>query len=409
MIRYLKGDATAPQAKGPKIIAHICNTLGGWGRGFVLAISKRWSEPERYYRAWHHAGTIPTTLREGSLVLSSGDFGLGQVLLVQVLPDTFVLNMIAQQGLKSGSKGPPIRYNALAACLRTGDQLARDMIVPDSGCESPSAQKPAAVVESWKLEFPIEIIPPVPAELEEFCFAHDPDFVKDVLACRHPNGFGNTSRAVAAALPWTTGAMLSAARHALSVSSGGVAAAPCSGFHHAGFASAGGFCTFNGLMVTALALRKYGRVRRVGILDLDMHYGNGTDDIIHACGHDNEDWIKHFTAGEMYLRPSQAPEFFSETLPHMLDWMADCDLVLYQAGADPHIDDPFGGWLTTEELRRRDAMVFEALSKSGVPVAWNLAGGYQRDADGGISKVLAIHDNTMRECVRVFGEKNAAA
>jgi len=130
VIRYLKGDATSPQAKGPKIVAHICNTAGGWGKGFVLAVSKRWPEPERCYRAWYHARTIPTTLREGFLILSSGDFGLGQVLLVQVLPDTFVLNMIAQQGLKTGSKGPPIRYDALAACLRTGDQLAKDMNVP---------------------------------------------------------------------------------------------------------------------------------------------------------------------------------------------------------------------------------------------------------------------------------------
>jgi acetoin utilization deacetylase AcuC-like enzyme len=83
--------------------------------------------------------------------------------------------------------------------------------------------------------------------------------------------------------------------------------------------------------------------------------------------------------------------------------MADCDLVLYQAGADPHIDDPQGGWLTTIQLWQRDAMVFEALSKLKVPVAWNLAGGYQVERDGSIPKVLEIHDNTMRECVRVYG------
>jgi hypothetical protein len=44
-INYLKGDATFPEAKGTKIICHICNDLGAWGKGFVLAISKRWSEP----------------------------------------------------------------------------------------------------------------------------------------------------------------------------------------------------------------------------------------------------------------------------------------------------------------------------------------------------------------------------
>ncbi|WP_306766628.1 hypothetical protein [Tenacibaculum sp. M341] len=52
-IKYIKGDATSPQAKGVKIIAHICNDLGGWGKGFVLAVSKRWKEPEISYRKWH--------------------------------------------------------------------------------------------------------------------------------------------------------------------------------------------------------------------------------------------------------------------------------------------------------------------------------------------------------------------
>ena len=154
-------------------------------------------------------------------------------------------------------------------------------------------------------------------------------------------------------------------------------------------------------MVTALALKKAGRIQRVGILDLDMHYGNGTDNIIkkHAC----EGWLWHFTGGARYTRPTQATEFFNETLPEILTAMSMCDLVLYQAGADPHIDDPYGGWLTTAELQKRDAMVFEALSKAKVPVAWNLAGGYQREPDGSIPKVLEIHDNTMRECIRVFG------
>jgi acetoin utilization deacetylase AcuC-like enzyme len=82
--------------------------------------------------------------------------------------------------------------------------------------------------------------------------------------------------------------------------------------------------------------------------------------------------------------------------------MFDCDIVLYQAGADPHVSDPYGGWLTTPELRRRDAMVFDALSSHKVPVVWNLAGGYQVEPDGSIPKVLEVHDNTMAECVRVY-------
>ena len=53
VITYLKGDATQPQAKGNRIIAHVCNDPGGWGKGFVVAVSKRWPEPEAAYRAWH--------------------------------------------------------------------------------------------------------------------------------------------------------------------------------------------------------------------------------------------------------------------------------------------------------------------------------------------------------------------
>jgi O-acetyl-ADP-ribose deacetylase (regulator of RNase III) len=103
-LRVVKGDATSPQAKGPKIIAHICNDLGGWGKGFVLAVSKRWPEPERAYRDWHRA-------RAGN------DFGLGATPLVRVRPDTWVANMVAQRGMRTGSKGPPIRYDAVARCL----------------------------------------------------------------------------------------------------------------------------------------------------------------------------------------------------------------------------------------------------------------------------------------------------
>ena len=267
---------------------------------------------------------------------------------------------------------------------------------------SPSAAKPEKVVESWKRQFPITVVEPKPVTSGAFVRVHDPQFVQDILTCKINNGFENRSPEVAASLFYTSGAMLSAAKHVLA--SGGAAAAPCSGFHHAEYRKAMGFCTFNGLMVTAAALHDTGKIKRIGILDLDCHYGNGTDDIIRELG--AKDWVRHFTGGGHFKRPEQAPEFFN-VLPSVLSQMGDCDIVLYQAGADPHVDDPgaseYGGWLTTEELRKRDAMVFDALAACKVPVAWNLAGGYQVEPDGSIPKVLEIHDNTMRECVRVFG------
>ncbi len=82
-------------------------------------------------------------------------------------------------------------------------------------------------------------------------------------------------------------------------------------------------------------------------------------------------------------------------MPQMVAGMKDCDVILYQAGADPHIDDPLGGWLTTRQLFERDQHVFESAAELGIPVAWNLAGGYQTP----LRKVLTIHDGTMMACV----------
>ncbi len=273
-----------------------------------------------------------------------------------------------------------------------------EQMVADSECFSPSAAKPAKVVLSWQEKFPIQILEPTPVSIEDISRAHDPDWVKRVLEGKAINGFANFSLEVAHSLPYTSGAMLSAARHAMSTKK--VAVAPCSGFHHAEYSRSMGFCTFNGLMIAALALRVDG-ARKVGILDLDMHYGNGTDHILKRIGN-HDSWCKHYTSGYEFERVDQVRKFFDTWLPEALDDLSTCDIVLFQAGADPHINDPYGGWLETYELRKRDAMVFDHLSKANVPVAWNLAGGYQKKADGSIPAVLEIHDNTMRECVRVY-------
>ena len=124
-ITYIKGDATCPQGKGTRLICHICNDLGGWGKGFVLAVSRRWDEPEAAYRAWH---------RERN----NNDFALGAVQFVKVEPYLWVANMIAQHGMKRGSSGPPIRYEALATCLQKvaarAVELKASIHMPRIGC-----------------------------------------------------------------------------------------------------------------------------------------------------------------------------------------------------------------------------------------------------------------------------------
>lgn len=89
------GDATRPRGDDCKVIVHCCNNDGGWGSGFVVALSNRWSAPEAAYRAMPRRP-------------------LGHVEIVQVEPDTWVANLIGQDGIRHDPDGlPPVRYEAL--------------------------------------------------------------------------------------------------------------------------------------------------------------------------------------------------------------------------------------------------------------------------------------------------------
>ena len=93
-ITYLTGDATDP-VKRPALIMHCCNNVGAWGAGFVLALSRRWPEPEAAYRRMN--------LRP-----------LGKTQFVSVAGDEVVVaNIIGQLGLRLAGGQPPVRYDAL--------------------------------------------------------------------------------------------------------------------------------------------------------------------------------------------------------------------------------------------------------------------------------------------------------
>ena len=267
-------------------------------------------------------------------------------------------------------------------------------LVANAYSYSPSAGKPTLAVESWKeLGISMGIHEPNPVTEEELCLAHGKTYVQKVLSCQADNGFGNRFTEVAASLPYTTGAFVSAAREALR--NGKIAVAPVSGFHHACHDNGGGYCTFNGLVVAAQVLKREGLVNKVGILDFDQHYGDGTVDIIRV--RQLGDWLFQYSAGAEYRRADQA-EGFLKRIPDLVNRFNDCDIILYQAGADPHVADPLGGWLTTAQLAERDRLVFENAKSWGIPVAWNLAGGYQEI----FRAVLNIHDNTIKACAKVY-------
>ncbi|MEE1664962.1 Appr-1-p processing protein [Streptomyces sp. NPDC002387] len=125
-ILYVRGDATVPSGEGAKVVAHVCNDVGGWGRGFVRAVSERWPEPEAAYRAWYRA-------RE------TNDFGLGAVQVVRVETDVWVANLIGQRGIRRRGRGTvPVRYEAIGTALAALAPRALDLgarvHMPRIGC-----------------------------------------------------------------------------------------------------------------------------------------------------------------------------------------------------------------------------------------------------------------------------------
>lgn len=124
-IKYLIGDATKPLGSGNKIIAHICNDIGAWGKGFVLALSKLSPEPERMFREWYAKR-------------DQNDFALGAVQFVPITDDILVANMIGQHRLKTLNGLPPIRYDSVERALETVGQRAltigASVHLPRIGC-----------------------------------------------------------------------------------------------------------------------------------------------------------------------------------------------------------------------------------------------------------------------------------
>lgn len=198
------------------------------------------------------------------------------------------------------------------------------------------------------------------------------------------------------------GGTLAAARHALQA---GVAMNLAGGTHHA-FADRGeGFCVFNDLAIAIRALQHERLVRRVAVIDLDVHQGNGTHaifagapDVYTFSMHGSRNYPFHKVPGSLDIELADGTtdepylSLLAAALPRVLAAAAP-DLVLYVAGADPHEGDALGRLrLTFAGLARRDALVLEQCREVGLPVAITIGGGYGRD----IRDTVRIHAETAR-------------
>lgn len=270
----------------------------------------------------------------------------------------------------------------------------------------------------------IHVSAPSAASLEDLQRVHTPGYVQAVRS-GEPRVLAESQR-----FPWspqlypsvclTNGGVHAAAASALQE---GIASAIVSGFHHAHADHGEGFCTFNGLIVALERLRAEGRIRNAAILDLDLHYGNGTASLVGT-----RPWIRALSVyGSDYAenRPSadvttrlhadgenhlslplgagcRQPEHL-EQLHRGLAWVLQGgrpDLVLYQAGADPFREDPYSSLdLGIEDLWERDREVFHFARERQLPLAWVLAGGYTRE----IRKVVEIHVNTFNAALETYG------
>ncbi len=255
----------------------------------------------------------------------------------------------------------------------------------------------ARAVEALELA---ELVDPGTLDPDKLRRLHDPAYVDAFLAGQGP-------LAHAQGWPWTPQirdgvmAILAGQIRATELAlENGLAANIAQGFHHARYDRGSAYCTFNGL---ALVAQEFSNLK-IGVLDCDEHEGNGTGAYTELLPN-----LYNFT---IYGSPMFYPEN-ERNIHRQLEHVAGAfrryqdavtegceqlrawgvDLVIYQAGVDPHRDDPLGTLeLSTEQLLARDRQVFRWLRKAGLPAFFVLAGGYQEP----ISVLTPLHVNTFR-------------
>lgn len=199
----------------------------------------------------------------------------------------------------------------------------------------------------------------------------------------------------------SVGGTISAGRTALEM---GRAVNLAGGTHHAFPDHGEGFCVFNDAAVAARSLQAEGLVKRVVILDCDVHQGNGTAACLEGdasiftfsihCAK-NFPFRKHPSDLDISLPEGTQDDQYLQTLRnglYMALKAARADLAIYLAGADPYYGDRLGRLaLSKEGLAERDRMVYAACARFGLPVATVMAGGYARD----VAEIVDIHFQTI--------------
>jgi len=279
-------------------------------------------------------------------------------------------------------------------------------------------QKYAKLRQRVQRELPqVRLAEPGATTNEQLALAHDVDYIERVVAGRL-----DATEVRAIGFPWSaamversrraSGATIAACRAAMAE---GVAANLAGGTHHAMRARGAGYCIFNDSAIAARVLQADAagtRQRvRVAIIDLDVHQGDGTaqilagDDSVFTLsmhGEKNFPFRKQASDLDIGLANGTGDEEYLERLEHAL---ADLErrftpgIIIYLAGADAHENDRLGRLaLTVEGMAARDERVFAFAARLGVPIAVTMGGGYGRDID----LTVEIHLQTVRLALRAW-------
>jgi acetoin utilization deacetylase AcuC-like enzyme len=194
----------------------------------------------------------------------------------------------------------------------------------------------------------------------------------------------------------------------------GCACNSAGGTHHAFPDYGTGFCIFNDLAIASRVLQQQGLIKKVLIIDLDVHQGDGTAFIFQ-----NDPSVFTFSMhceanfpGTKQTSDLDIPlpigldddgylQILAKHLPDLLSQVKP-DLVLYDAGVDPHVDDLLGKLaLSDRGLYRRDMMVLSTCLATGYPVACVIGGGYAKD----MTNLVYRHSLVHRAASEVYRQK----
>jgi acetoin utilization deacetylase AcuC-like enzyme len=270
---------------------------------------------------------------------------------------------------------------------------------------------------------PVEVVEPAPATDEDLLRVHTREYV-NAIATGEPRALAESqkfpwSAELAQAVRLTNGGCIAGLYAALER---GVAANLASGFHHSHADHGEGFCTFNGLVVAYDRARAEKKLARALVVDLDLHYGNGTASLLRS----RPELFQVSVYGSWYKENKASSDVTTEREPDTDNaWSvavpngasgaaynglveenvlraiekARPDAILYQAGADPYREDPYSPLdVGHEDLYARDRLVLSIAKEKKIPIVWVLAGGYTKD----VAKVVAVHVGTVRATLSVF-------